>query len=81
MQNRLEIKIQPLGGNLGIKVARHTFANIGKRLGIEEDMLRELMGHERDDIDNFYKDRYPEEERDLAQLKIINDTKKMQNAI
>jgi len=75
MQNRLEIKVQPLGGNLGIKVARHTFANIGKRLGIEEDMLRELMGHERDDIDNFYKDRYPEEERDLAQLKIINDTK------
>jgi integrase len=75
MQNKLEIKVQPLGGNLGIKVARHTFANIGKRLGIEEDMLRELMGHERDDIDNFYKDRYPEEERNLAQLKIINDTK------
>jgi len=75
LQNRLEIKVKPLEGNLGIKVARHTFANIGKRLGIEEDMLRELMGHERDDIDNFYKDRYPEEERDLAQMKIINDVK------
>jgi site-specific recombinase XerD len=75
MQNKLGIKVQPLGGNLGIKVARHTFANIGKRLGIEEDMLRELMGHERDDIDNFYKDRYPEEERDQAQLKIIVDIK------
>ncbi len=75
MQKRLDIKVQPLEGNLSIKIARHTFANIGKRLGVEEDMLRELMGHERDDIDNFYKDRFPEEERDLVQLKIINDTK------
>lgn len=73
MQKKLEIEVQPLGGNLGIKVARHTFANIGKRMGIEEDMLRELMGHERDDIDNYYKDRFPEKNRDMAQLKIIND--------
>lgn len=73
IQNQLKIEIKPLGGNLGIKVARHSFANIGKRLGIEEDMLRELMGHERDDVDNFYKDKYPDYVRDHAQAKIIND--------
>ena len=73
IQKELGLTVKPLGGNLGIKVARHTFANIGKRKGIEEDMLRELMGHERDDVDNYYKDRYPEQLRDKAQLKIIND--------
>lgn len=73
IQKELNIKIKPLGGVLGIKVARHTFANIGKLKGIEVDMLRELMGHERDDVDNYYKDKYPEAQRDQAQLKIINN--------
>jgi len=73
IQNELNIKVKPLGGDLGIKVARHTFANIGKLKGIEVDMLRELMGHERDDVDNYYKDKYPESQRDQAQLKIINN--------
>jgi len=74
LQDETGIVIKPNGGLLGIKVARHTFANIGKRFFLEEDLLRELMGHERDDVDNYYKDRYPEAVRDAAQLQII-DTK------
>jgi len=71
IQKQLDIKIKPLGGNLGIKVARHTFANLGKLRGLEVDLLRELMGHERDDVDNYYKDKYPAHIRDEAQRKII----------
>jgi hypothetical protein len=72
VQKKLEIEVQPLGGNLGIKVARHTFANIGKNLFIDTDLLRELMGHERDGVDTIYKDRYPQKIRDEAHEKIIN---------
>lgn len=73
IQELLNIEVKPLGGNLGIKVARHTFANIGKRKGVEEDLLRELMGHERDDVDNYYKDKFPENIRDEAQLTIVDN--------
>jgi len=72
VQKDLEINVQPLGGNLGIKVARHTFATFGKNLFIDTDLLRELMGHERNDVDTIYKDKYPEKVRDLAHEKIIN---------
>ena len=72
VQNKFNIQVLPLGGNLSIKVARHSFATIGKKLFVDPDLLRELMGHERDDIDTIYKDRYPEEIRDRALLKIIN---------
>ena len=65
------IEVMPLGGNLGVKVARHTFANIAKNLFLEPDLIRELMGHERDDVDNYYKDRFPEKVRDEALFKII----------
>lgn len=65
------IEVQPLGGPLRIKVARHSFATIGKNLFIESDLLRELMGHERNDVDTIYKDKYPEKIRDEALLKII----------
>jgi hypothetical protein len=34
--------------------------------------MRELMGHERDDIDTIYKDKYPEAIRDQAHYKIIS---------
>jgi hypothetical protein len=30
------------------------------------------MGHERNDIDNYYKDKYPEKMRDEALFKIIS---------
>jgi len=73
IQELLNIEVNPLGGNLGIKVARHSFANIGKLKGIDGDLLRELMGHERDDVDNYYKDKYPVHIRDEAQRKIINE--------
>ena len=77
IQTKLDIKVLPLGGKLGAKVSRHTFANIGKRLFIEEDILRELMGHERNDIDNYYKDKYPADVRDAAHWKIIDTTNLM----
>lgn len=67
----LKIEVQPDGGHLAPKVARHTFANIAKGLFIEEDIIRELMGHERDDVDNYYKDKYTEKVRDAALFKII----------
>lgn len=72
LQKRLDIALLPKNDNLTTKVMRHTFATLGKFARIEEDLLRELMGHERNDIDTVYKDKYPEAERDAAQLKIIN---------
>jgi hypothetical protein len=72
MQQHNEIEVLPDGGNLGVKVARHTFANIAKGLMIEPDVIRELMGHERDDVDNYYKDKYPEKIRDNALFEIIS---------
>ncbi|TVZ55636.1 integrase-like protein [Lutibacter sp. Hel_I_33_5] len=71
VQKKLEIEVLPLGGNLSVKVARHTFGTLGKRLFIDPDLLRELMGHERDDVDTIYKDTHPQEVRDEAHLKII----------
>lgn len=72
MQKKYEIEVLPDGGNFGVKVARHTFANIAKGLMIEPDVIRELMGHERDDVDNYYKDKYPEMIRDNALFEIIS---------
>lgn len=72
IQEKMEIEVQPDGGHIAIKVARHTFANRAKTLMIETDVIRELMGHERDDVDNYYKDKYPEKVRDLAQFEIIS---------
>ena len=72
VQEIAKIEVLPLGGAIRIKVARHTFATIGKNLFIETDLLRELMGHERNDVDTIYKDKYPEAVRDVAQLKIIS---------
>jgi len=71
IQKQLEIEVLPGGGFIGVKVARHTFATIGKNLLIHEDILRELMGHERNEVDNFYKDRFSEAVRDQALFKII----------
>jgi integrase len=72
IQELAQIEVLPDSGHLGIKVARHTFANLAKKLRIDVDVIRELMGHERDDVDNFYKDRYSEEIRDQALYKIIS---------
>lgn len=72
IQTRFNIQLEHEGGKLGIKMARHTFGNIGKHLFIEEDLLRELMGHERDDVDNYYKDKYSQKVRDEALFKIID---------
>jgi hypothetical protein len=72
IQQKLAIEVQPDGGHIAVKVARHSFANRAKTLMIETDITRELMGHERDDVDNYYKDKYPEKVRDLALFEIIS---------
>lgn len=72
VQEHNDIEVLPGGGNMGVKVARHTFANIAKGLMIEPDVIRELMGHERDDVDNFYKDKYSETIRDNALFEIVS---------
>lgn len=66
-----KLKVLPVGGNVTIKVARHTFGNLGKHLFVEPDLLRELMGHERNDVDTIYKDSYPEDVRDKWHWNII----------
>lgn len=71
LQKRYEISLLPKNDNFTTKVMRHTFATHGKFARIEEDLLRELMGHERNDIDTAYKDKYPEAERDAAQRRIM----------
>jgi hypothetical protein len=72
VQQHNDLEVLPNGGNMGVKVARHTFANIAKGLMIEPDVIRELMGHERDDVDNFYKDKYPELIRDHALFEVVS---------
>lgn len=72
VQENEKIEVLPDGGHIAIKVARHSFANRAKTLMIETDITRELMGHERDDVDNYYKDKYPEKVRDLALFEIIS---------
>ena len=73
MQKKHKIEIMPTGGNIGGKVARHSFAVIAKNLNLEPDLIRELMGHERDDVDQYYKDKFPEAVRDEALFRIIGD--------
>ncbi len=71
-QKQLQIKVLPIDGNIGIKVARHTFGNRAKQLMIDTDIIRELMAQERNDVDNFYKDKFSEKVRDEALFKIID---------
>lgn len=66
------IEVLPMGGKLGVKVTRHTFATIAKNLMIDPDLIRELMGHERDEVDNYYKERFSKEVRDEALFRIID---------
>ena len=71
MQVKYKIDVMPTGGNIGGKVARHSFAMIAKNLNLEPDLIRDLMGHERDDVDQYYKDRFPEVVRDEALFRIV----------
>jgi len=70
VQKNTGIEVLPTGGALTSKVIRHTFATLGKFHHLDPDLLRELMGHERNEIDTIYKDKYPEAERDEALKKI-----------
>lgn len=72
MQKRHKILLSPKNGNLTTKVMRHTFATLAKFKHYEPDLIREVMGHERNDIDTIYKDKYPEAERDAMQVDVTN---------
>jgi len=70
--NRYEIEVYPVQKKFTSKCMRDTFANMAKNLMLDVDLIRELMGHERDDMDNRYKDTFSEKKRDNALLKIIS---------
>ncbi len=72
VKEALGIILAPKDDVLSSKVMRHTFATYAKFARVEEDLIRELMGHERNEIDTVYKDKYPEAERNAVQLKIID---------
>lgn len=71
VQRDYSLEVLPKGGNMTVSTARHTFATRGKFLFVEPDLLRELMGHERSEVDTIYKDRFPQKVRDQAHLKIV----------
>jgi hypothetical protein len=71
VQQELNIQVMPVGGLLGSKVIRHTFQNRAKLLGIDPELIRELVGHERDDVDQYYKDKFPAPVRDEALFRVI----------
>ncbi|MEQ9262659.1 MAG: site-specific integrase [Owenweeksia sp.] len=74
---KVNYNLKALGKELGIelkltsKTARHTFSTIGKRLYIDREMLKELMGHEGNEVADVYKDRFPQKDRDRDHWKII----------
>lgn len=72
IQEDASIEVLPVGGILAIKVARHTFQNIAKKKRLDPDLIRELVGHERDDVDNFYKDRFDAQTRDAGHYEVIS---------
>ncbi len=75
--NAIKYHLNKLGQELGIelkltsKTARHSFSTIGKRLYTDPEMLKELMGHEGNEVADVYKDRFPQADRDKAHWKII----------
>ena len=71
VKKKLEIELLPRDSTFTLKVMRHTFATLGKFKRVPEDMLREMQGHERQDIDTIYKSKFLEHERDEAQKSII----------
>ena len=71
VQKKLSIKLKPIDKPLSSGVFRHTFSTLSKFAGVHPDIIRELMGHERNDIDTVYYDKYPEKKRDKAHKKVI----------
>lgn len=71
IQRNAGIELMPRGGNLTSKVLRHSFATMAKFKNVDVDVIRELMGHERGDIDTVYKDKYPISVRNNSQMSIL----------
>ncbi|WP_167572024.1 phage integrase SAM-like domain-containing protein [Aquimarina algiphila] len=67
----LEIQTLPKNEPFNSRSPRHTFQTLGKFKFIDPDIIREIVGHERDDVDTVYKDKYPENVRDDAHKRII----------
>ncbi|GGH71800.1 site-specific integrase [Phaeocystidibacter marisrubri] len=61
-RNRIQKKMAILlpGIKIGTKMDRHTFASHGRQVGVDPDLLTQLMGHEVPgyQIANVYKERY-----------------------
>ena len=72
IQQKHDLILLPTNAALNTKTFRHTFATIAKFEHVDPDLIRELMGHERNDIDTVYKDKFLTQERDAAQMKIIS---------
>ncbi|TSE04863.1 tyrosine-type recombinase/integrase [Aquimarina algiphila] len=66
-----QIETLPKNAAVVTRTPRHTFATIGKFKGIDVDIIRELMGHERNDMDTVYKDKFPQKVKDKAHWEII----------
>ena len=69
---KLNLETMPKNEKPNSKTPRHTFQTLGKFKMIDPDIIRELVGHERNDIDTVYKDKFPESVRDSAHLDIIS---------
>lgn len=74
-QEKNNVQVHPEGGKLGVKVARHTFANAAKQLGVDGEIRRELMGHIDNSVANFYEDLHLVQRRDDALFRVIDHVK------
>ncbi|TSE05207.1 tyrosine-type recombinase/integrase [Aquimarina algiphila] len=68
---KYELETLPKNDPILTRSPRHTFATIGKFKGIDVDIIREIMGHERNDMDTVYKDKFPQKVKDKAHWEII----------
>jgi site-specific recombinase XerD len=72
-QDKYNVQVHPEGGHLGVKVARHTFANAAKQLGVDSEIRRELMGHMSNNVGGFYEDLHLVQRRDDALFRVIEN--------
>lgn len=69
------VQVHPGNEKLGVKVARHSFANAAKDLGVPYEVRRELMGHIENSVANYYEDLHRVELRDRALFCVIENVK------
>lgn len=62
------------------KTPRSTFSDIGKKLFLNRDVIKEIMGHSYKDIHSLYESRFSDEIRDEYHRKIIDAVLKEKEA-